>query len=430
MTITNNVVAKELLSNRTAKESQNLAKDIFSMVPYQLKVAAALYQGANCALRERLTGRFTNASSVIQLVREDKDLASLYEETRQQDLYYIDYFVTCDGPNQVFNFINNYECPTEAMSELRLKFVNKNMVNPSSPAITHQYVLRRWDDVPLEHVKKSILMIVDPSFRNRHRQRGKRLPYIGGSTKLRVAKGLLEIIDPDPLDKSIISLGHIANWLTSEGSNLRQLIEIDINEKTETRVAKDIIKYGDKVVGGSADHRSQILRLGNSAHINYDPTTVTHFHTITDTAFEYGKSTIDRQIFFQLLRVSGMRQTLHKASLGEDVVGKWGIILTCESCTAIVAEDELEIRPPQYAGVRLPFIAKLDIKRSGLLPSSGNVAAYHSAHAYIARDMALEMMAWDHNVEDRSDLNVGEGLPRLNVNLTELSRCSFELVMC
>ena len=76
-------------------------------------------------------------------------------------------------------------------------------------------------------------MIVDPSFRNRNLRRGKRLPYIGGSTKVKVAKGLLEIIDPDPLDKSIISLGQIANWL--------------------------ILRHGDQVVGGTADHRAQVL---------------------------------------------------------------------------------------------------------------------------------------------------------------------------
>ena len=92
---------------------------------------------------ERITGRFTNASSVIQLVREDKDLASLYEETKQQDLYYIDYFVECEGHNQVYSFISTYDCPTEATSAMRLKHVNKHMINPSSPAITHQYVLRR-----------------------------------------------------------------------------------------------------------------------------------------------------------------------------------------------------------------------------------------------------------------------------------------------
>ena len=160
-----------------------------------------------------MTGRFTNASSVIQLVRDDKDLATLYQETYQQDLYYIDFFVTCQGPNQIFNFISKYQCPTEATSDLRKEHVNPNIINLSSPAITHQYVLRRWDEIPLEFVKRSILMIVDPSFRNRDRQRGKRLPYIGGSTKLRVAKGLLEIIDPDPPDKSIISLGHLANYL-------------------------------------------------------------------------------------------------------------------------------------------------------------------------------------------------------------------------
>ena len=78
-----------------------------------------------------------------------------------------------------------------------------------------------------------------------------------------MAKGLLEIIDPDPLDKSIISLGHIANWLTKDDSNLRKLIEIEINEKMDTDLAKEI-KYGDNVVGGSADHRSQIMRLGKN----------------------------------------------------------------------------------------------------------------------------------------------------------------------
>ena len=84
--ITKNKVARELLSNRTANESKLLSQDIFSMRPYQPKVAAALYQGVNCALKDRLTGRFTNASSVIQLVRDDKDLASLYEETKQQNI--------------------------------------------------------------------------------------------------------------------------------------------------------------------------------------------------------------------------------------------------------------------------------------------------------------------------------------------------------
>ena len=213
-------------------------------------------------------------------------------------------------------------------------------------------------------------------------------------------------------------------------SVITSLIEIEINEKMETDLAKEIIKYGDKVVGGSADHRTQIMRLGNSAHINYDPTTVTHFHSITDTAFEYGKSTIDRQIFFQLLRVAGMSQILHRANKGEDVVGKWGIILTCETCTSIVEEGDLEIRCPRYKGVPLPFTAKLNIKRSGLLPGSGDTIAYHSAHAYLARDMALEMMSWDPNVEDTHKLNKGESSPRLNVNLTELARCNFKLILC
>ena len=45
--ITKNKVARELPSSRTVQESKNLANDIFSMVPYQPKVAAALYQGAN-----------------------------------------------------------------------------------------------------------------------------------------------------------------------------------------------------------------------------------------------------------------------------------------------------------------------------------------------------------------------------------------------
>ena len=88
ITITKNKIAKELLSNRTASESKHLSQDIFSMKPYQPKVAAALYQGANCALKDRLTGRFTNASSVIQLVRDDKDLASHHCMRRQSNKIY------------------------------------------------------------------------------------------------------------------------------------------------------------------------------------------------------------------------------------------------------------------------------------------------------------------------------------------------------
>ena len=53
------------------------------------------------------------------------------------------------------------------------------------------------------------------------------------------AQGLMELIDPDPLHKSI-SLGHIANWITTKESNLRRLIKISINEKSPTMVADEM----------------------------------------------------------------------------------------------------------------------------------------------------------------------------------------------
>ena len=54
--------------------------------------------------------------------------------------------------------------------------------------------------------------------------------------------------------------------MTDENSNLRDLIKIEINYKTLDNVADDVLKYGDQVVGGTLDHRAQVLRLGNSAH--------------------------------------------------------------------------------------------------------------------------------------------------------------------
>ena len=84
-------------------------------------------------------------------------------------------------------------------------------------------------------------------------------------------------------------------------------------------VAEDILRQGDQVVGSTPDHRAQVLRLGNSAHINYNPTVVTHFHSSMDTAFKFSKSTKDRQIFFQLIRVAGMSMLLQRASAGEDM---------------------------------------------------------------------------------------------------------------
>ena len=84
--ITRNKVARELVSSNTERENQNLIEDLSSMKPYQAKVAASIYQASNCALRNRMIGRFTSASSVIQLVRNDKNLAALYEETNKQDI--------------------------------------------------------------------------------------------------------------------------------------------------------------------------------------------------------------------------------------------------------------------------------------------------------------------------------------------------------
>ena len=79
----------------------------------------------------------------------------------------------------------------------------------------------------------------------------------------------------DPLDKSIISLSQIANWLTKDNSNLRELIKKEINEKTHENVADEILQHEDQVVGGTPDHRAKVLRIGNSAHINYEPTVAT-----------------------------------------------------------------------------------------------------------------------------------------------------------
>ena len=57
--------------------------DLKSMKLYQVKFAASIYQALNCALRNQMTIRFNSALSVIQLVRRDKDLASLYDDTRK-----------------------------------------------------------------------------------------------------------------------------------------------------------------------------------------------------------------------------------------------------------------------------------------------------------------------------------------------------------
>ena len=66
----------------------------------------------------------------------------------------------------------------------------------------------------------------------------------------------------------------------------------------------------------------------------------------------------------------------------------------------------------------------------GFPTGKGNEVKLHSAHAYIARDMAKEMILWDPHVEERGMLRAGEGSPRLNINLTELLRCRFDLLLC
>ena len=75
------------------------------------------------------------------------------------------------------------------MNNFRLDHVSEDMINPSSPAITHQFLMRKWHDIPLQKVSRTIIIIVDPSFEIRNERRGRRAPHIGGSTKIRLAKG-------------------------------------------------------------------------------------------------------------------------------------------------------------------------------------------------------------------------------------------------
>ena len=106
MEITKNKLARELLSLRT-EENNRLIEDLRSMTPYQVKVFSCIYQTCNYALKSRMTGRFNSASSVIQLVRQDKDLALLYEETRNQDIYYINFFINSGGTNKFLGYIKS-----------------------------------------------------------------------------------------------------------------------------------------------------------------------------------------------------------------------------------------------------------------------------------------------------------------------------------
>lgn len=116
-----------------------------------------------------------------------------------------------------------------------------------------RFILRRWEDIPLEWIRNSIRVDVDEQVALLDVLRGQRSCYIGSDTRVKRQKSPLALVNPDPLEQSALTFGQLLTWVGMH-PNLCTLINTLIMEKTCT--SPEIVSAADdSIAGGEFEHR-------------------------------------------------------------------------------------------------------------------------------------------------------------------------------
>ncbi|APG78838.1 RNA-dependent RNA polymerase [Wenling crustacean virus 12] len=424
--IVQNLALKVLFSSNHDVAKAALVEDLEKIEPVSLKLLAAIYQYGNPALKERAIGRYQSSTSVNLLVGQAYSMMELYNYSSQRDKVIVDYFLRARG-----NVISNLEldgCPVLTSDNLRVKSLKKDLVTPSMPPVQHQITMMRWDEVPTALVPRTIRVTVAPSISNYLLERGPYKAYLGSDTRIKHTKGPLEVINPDTMERSALSLAQLETWV-GEDPNLQDLLDRLIKEKTESPV--DTVKdAASKIVGGSLEHRGEVMTLPKGAHINYDPNISSHMTVNTDTATAIARKQADYTIMLQGAKVYIGSYIIHQHIAGQDVVGEWGAVIPCHYCLREVYDGEFSMDyVPTYPGLPLGMERAMVFKSLALRPGRGDpVAAYH---AYLGEELSQTVTNWDRieRVIETDTIDGGTLSHNSSINVSELARANIESLL-
>lgn len=118
--------------------------------------------------------------------------------------------------NIILRWMEYSSCPTECMNLARIYQTGRYLSCPSSPAPQDQFVLTRWDKVPLDNIRHAIKITVDKGVELLDVLRGGRACYIRSDTVIKRHKSPMALVCPDSLDKSALVLRELLSWAGGE----------------------------------------------------------------------------------------------------------------------------------------------------------------------------------------------------------------------
>ena len=246
------------------------------------------------------------------------------------------------------------------------------------------------------------------------------------------------MVNPEPMELSALGVAELLTWLDLDADTSALLTTL-IKEKTGTLV-EVVVEAASRVIGGSFEHRGEVMLLSRGIHINFNPSVMSFLDINSDTATKFAKKGGEYTIIFQAIKVRAASYLMHRLTAGEEVTGDWAIMLDCDSCTREIFDGQFSSpHPPTYEGVHITNVGRMVFKPSirpliHLDPTLANTnqRLYSAPHVYLAEAFVTAALNYRNLacvIEDQVASTADDFTVTHSVSQTDIARCDIHLLM-
>lgn len=424
-----------LFSPQARLEKARLMQDLGCFVPFSPRVGNYILGLSNICIGERVLTKFTSSSSVRRVISQEmeyreSDFRRILSDADQLALDRIR--LALRGPAVSLTMVqrgHNDECNLTAIQAYRDEVWGRQIHGVSMPDVTEQVrlcrkgqqtdtgscIVIRVDDVEEGQTCLRLCRVEHPL-------------YIGGRTKLRQKRSVLETVETHALSTSLRLVHQARTWVSAECTELSLLFATLHEEKTD--IPESVIQeVSPTIVGGSVSHRlqDQASRLG--ALIN----SLLNFNSYcgwnSDSLIRFSKISLNYTICFQSIILSCLCKLSLLESFGADVSGVWLAEFSCNRCTVEVPSNVHDLsRALTYGGLPLARrIQSLMIHDRVTRKSCQQLEPAREMAAALGRYVGREVYHTSAtSVSGLMTASTSSGHPLININLTELVRSDTE----
>lgn len=358
--VTNSEIT-ELFNKDTSLDKDYLITKLLSMKPLYLSLAYELMRLSNYGLLLNARTRFTNIKTIEKTLQNDLELDFLSEMKKCNDetVETLRAKFHRQRSDSLMSLYERSDCPTNIAEYLRLTHWGLPLICSTRSYPIHQIELYNLDWVSPKMMNRSILIktsrTLQESVRGFVNEYGPYSPYIGSSTKQKVRKPRIEVLDNSPLIKSVKQLVTFQTWFRKmEWPELVSFVSELLAEKRVEIGEEDVLDnpqdWAALVESGNPFHRLKSLVERDSAIINGLPVAATHMQFNTDYMTSFMKGGKDFTIFFQLIFLYCQSQILHQKMLGKKIHCSYIAYFDCQTCTKLLVDINISFN---YKDIRL-----------------------------------------------------------------------------